>query len=218
MTRCEIHRFTFNPFGVNTYVLYSPDGEALLIDPGCSNPREQAELQGFLQQKGLKPSRLLLTHAHIDHVLGNAWVDRVFGLQPWMHRLDLPDLDRLQAYAPLFGMEAEASPAPSAFLAQGDSITWSGPTLEILEAPGHSPGSLCFWSPEQGFVVSGDVLFERSIGRTDLPGGDHPTLIASIKQVLGALPDETLVYPGHGEPTSIGVEKRENPFLKGALT
>ena len=214
MTRCEIHRFTFNPFGVNTYLLYSSEGEALIIDPGCSTPQEEAVLRDFIQMRKLQPTRLLLTHAHIDHVLGNAWVAREYGLQPQMHRLDLPDLERLVAYAPLFGVEAEASPPPSLFLAGGERLTWSGPTLELLEAPGHSPGSLCFYIPDQEILVSGDVLFERSIGRTDLPGGHHPTLLRSIRNVLWALPDSTVVHPGHGESTQIGIEKRENPFLR----
>jgi glyoxylase-like metal-dependent hydrolase (beta-lactamase superfamily II) len=131
-----------------------------------------------------------------------------------MHRLDLPDLERLVAYAPLFGVEAEASPAPSLFLAGGERLTWSGPDLELLEAPGHSPGSLCFYIPDQEILVSGDVLFERSIGRTDLPGGHHATLLDSIQRVLWALPENTIVYPGHGESTQIGIEKRENPFLR----
>jgi len=121
MTRCEIHRFTFNPFGVNTYLLYSSEGEALIIDPGCSTPQEEAVLRDFIQMRKLQPTRLLLTHAHIDHVLGNAWVGREYGLQPQMHRLDLPDLERLVAYAPLFGVEAEASPPPSLSWPEGSA-------------------------------------------------------------------------------------------------
>jgi len=215
MTRCEIHRFTFNPFAVNTYLLYSKEGEAILIDPGCSNGQEQEALRDFIRAKKLQPTKLLLTHAHIDHVLGNAWVSREYGLQPQMHGLDLPDLERLVAYAPLFGVEAEASPPPSRLLTGGEQVTWSGPILHLLEAPGHSPGSLCFYMPDQSMLISGDVLFERSIGRTDLPGGHHATLLESIRQVLWALPDETVVYPGHGECTQIGIEKKENPFVRG---
>lgn len=169
-----IKSFTFNPFQENTYLLSATNGDSILIDPGCYSPEEEQILYNYLVNHNLKPVMLLLTHAHLDHVLGNHWIHQQFGLSPQMHALDLPDLQRLEAYAPLFGVEAKASPDPSKFLNPGDRIQWAGPEIQVLQAPGHSPGSLCFYLPDLQCVISGDVLFEGSIGRTDLPGGIMP--------------------------------------------
>lgn len=210
-----ITSFTFNPFQENTYLLSAPNGDTILIDPGCYTLSEQQTLYDYIAKHNLRPVMLLLTHAHLDHILGNQWVFQTYGLRPRMHSLDFPDLHRLEAYAPLFGVQAKASPEPESFLADGDQIHWDGPEIKIMQAPGHSPGSLCFHVPELNSVISGDVLFEGSIGRTDLPGGDHATLIQSILGVLMPLPDTTIVYSGHGPSTTIGRERETNPFLQG---
>ena len=209
-----IKSFTFNPFQENTYLLAAPNGNTILIDPGCYSPEEEKILFDYIHSHGLRPVMLLLTHAHLDHILGNQWVFQTYGLRPRMHSLDLPDLHRLEAYAPLFGVQAKASPEPENFLVDGDRIHWDGPEIQIIQAPGHSPGSLCFYIPELNSVISGDVLFEGSIGRTDLPGGDHSTLIHSIHHVLMPLPGHTTVYSGHGAATSIANERDNNPFLR----
>ena len=210
-----INSFTFNPFQENTYLLTAPNRNAILIDPGCYTPAEEKILSDYIQSHGLKPVMLLLTHAHLDHILGNQWAFQTYGLRPQMHSLDLPDLQRLEAYAPLFGVQAKASPEPEHFLINGDQIHWDGPQIQVMQAPGHSPGSLCFYIQELGSVLSGDVLFQGSIGRTDLPGGDHPTLINSIHRVLMPLPGNTAVYSGHGSSTTIDQERVNNPFLRG---
>jgi glyoxylase-like metal-dependent hydrolase (beta-lactamase superfamily II) len=210
-----IKGFTFNPFQENTYLLSAPNRDTILIDPGCYTLSEEEILYEYIQSHELNPVLLLLTHAHLDHILGNHWAHHALGLRPQMHALDLPDLQRLEAYAPLFGVQAKASPDPEKFLNHGERIQWAGPEIQVMQAPGHSPGSLCFYVPELHCIISGDVLFEGSIGRTDLPGGDYTTLIHSILSVLMPLPEMTTIYPGHGSATTIARERENNPFLKG---
>ncbi|HNE79424.1 MAG TPA: MBL fold metallo-hydrolase [Flavobacteriales bacterium] len=209
----RITRFTFNPFDENTWVLDN-GREALLVDPGCSDADEQRELEYWLATNRLTPIRLLLTHAHLDHVLGCAWMHRRFGLLPELHRADLPLLDLAERQGLIYGIPCEPPPAPTKFFAPGDIITLGDEQLEVLFVPGHAPGHIAFWHPEQRFVISGDVLFQRSIGRTDLPGGDMDTLIASIRTELFPLGDDVKVHCGHGPDTTIGEERRLNPFLR----
>ena len=208
-----IHVFTFNAFAENTYVIADDAGTAAIVDPGCQHPQEQQQLFDFIAQQGLRPKMLLQTHCHIDHVLGNAFVHRAWGLQPLIHPNDLPDLQRLVAYAPVFGISAEASPEPAGWLRHGESLQLGNMTLELREAPGHSAGSICFVNHQQGWVIGGDVLFAGSIGRTDLPGGNYERLLTSVKNQLFTLPDDYVVYPGHGPATTIGLEKATNPFF-----
>lgn len=210
----NIKQFTFNLFSENTYVLYDDSHNAVILDPGCYDNFEQAQLQAYINQKALIPQALWLTHAHIDHVLGNQFVFDTWGLQPQMHRAEISNLERLPAYAPSFGFPPIYSPAASHFLEAGDVLQLGEFELEVLFVPGHSAGSLCFYHRAGGWMIGGDVLFRESIGRTDLPGGDFDTLIASIRNQLFTLPDETIVYPGHGPATTLGYEKRNNPFLK----
>lgn len=209
----QLQRFTFNPFSENTYVLADEQGHCAIIDPGCHSPQEKATLLNYINSKQLQPVLLLNTHCHIDHVLGNRFVFDSWGLQPHIHPNDQSDLDRLVAYAPVFGMEAEASPAPTGFLEHGLELEIGNLRLEMRQAPGHSAGSICFIHHESGTVIAGDVLFAGSIGRTDLPGGDYNTLINSVKNQLFTLPDAYVVYPGHGPETTIGHEKATNPFF-----
>ncbi|HRT52839.1 MAG TPA: MBL fold metallo-hydrolase [Flavobacteriales bacterium] len=209
----RITRFTFNPFDEYTWVLDN-GREALLVDPGCSDADEQRELEYWLATNRLTPIRLLLTHAHLDHVLGCAWMHRRFGLLPELHRADLPLLELAERQGLMYGIPCEPPPAPTKFLAPGDTITLGNERLEVLFVPGHAPGHIAFWHPEQRFVISGDVLFQRSIGRTDLPGGDMDTLIASIRTELFPLGDDVKVHCGHGPDTTIGEERRLNPFLR----
>ncbi len=210
----NIKQFTFNPFSENTYLLYDDSHHAVIIDPGCYDRYEQAQLLAFINQKALQPEALWLTHAHIDHVLGNQFVYEQWGLSPQMHRAEQTNLDRLPAYAPTFGFPAIQSPAASDYIEAADVLKVGDFELEVLFAPGHSAGSLCFYHRAGGWLIGGDVLFRESIGRTDLPGGDFDTLISSIQKQLFNLPEATIVYPGHGPATTIGYEKRNNPFLK----
>ncbi|MFN3875148.1 MAG: MBL fold metallo-hydrolase [Flavobacteriales bacterium] len=207
------HRFTFNPFQENTWVVHH-GREALLIDPGCWTADEEQELEGWLEERGLEPVRLILTQAHIDHVLGCAWAERRYGLLPELHLADLPLLRAAPRQGQLYGVRCEAPPEPRRLLEPGQRIALGGHALEVLFVPGHAPGHIALHSPEGRFVIAGDVLFEGSIGRTDLPGGDFGTLVASIQERLFPLGDDVAVHCGHGPSTTIGRERRLNPFLR----
>lgn len=209
-----VHVITFNPFEENTYIISKDDGECIIIDPGCYDRSEQNELAQFIQGRELKPVRLLNTHCHIDHILGNAFVSKTFRLDLEIHRGELPVLHAGAAVAGMYGIPYETSPQPGNFLKEGEEIILGNIKLKILFSPGHSPASVCFYNAEDGWVIGGDVLFYESIGRTDLPGGDYNTLISSIRTQLLTLPSETIVYPGHGPQTTIGYEKMFNPYLQ----
>ncbi|QIH36839.1 MBL fold metallo-hydrolase [Sphingobacterium sp. DR205] len=210
-----IGTFTFNPYQENTYVLYNEQRNAIIIDPGMYGEKEQTEFLTFVDQHNLSPQSLLNTHCHIDHVLGNYFIHERFGLLPKFHEGELSILVAVQNYAPQMGFRYDISPIGEAFLNDGDSIRLDNDELEVILAPGHSPAHICFYSAAQKFLIGGDVLFRNSIGRTDLPGGNHQQLLDSIKQRLYTLPDDTVVYPGHGPSTTIGFEKNSNPFIQG---
>ncbi|MDR0264383.1 MAG: MBL fold metallo-hydrolase [Sphingobacterium sp.] len=210
-----IKTFTFNPYQENTYLLYNDLGNAIIIDPGMYGEQEQEELTTFITDNGLKPTILLNTHCHIDHVLGNSFVHEKFALLPQFHEGEVPILVAVQNYAPQMGFRYDISPIGEAFLNDGDTISLDNDKLKVILAPGHSPAHICFYSADQKFLIGGDVLFRNSIGRTDLPGGNHQQLLDSIKAKLYTLPDDTVVYPGHGPSTTIGFEKNSNPFIRG---
>lgn len=210
----HVQKFTFNPFQENTYVLHAA-GEGIIVDPGCSDQNEQRELEGWLEANGVRPIRLLLTHAHIDHVMGCARLKERYGLRPELHRNDLQILEAAELQASMFGVRCDAPPAPARFIEEGEVITLGDEHLDVLFVPGHAPGHIAFYNPKQHFILSGDVLFHRSVGRTDLPGGDMDTLVQSIRTQLYTLGDDITVYSGHGPETEIGEERRENPFVGG---
>ncbi|MCC6540625.1 MAG: MBL fold metallo-hydrolase [Flavobacteriales bacterium] len=209
----HIARFTFNPFQENTYVLHEGQ-EAIVVDPGCWNPSEQRELEDYLTQNALRPVRLVLTHAHIDHILGCAWMRDRYGLLPELHRADLPVLAAGERSATMYGLPYDPAPEPKAFITEGSTILLGKEELQVLFVPGHAPGHIAFFHPAGRFVVSGDVLFQNSIGRTDLPGGNMDTLLRSIREQLFPLGDDVTVYSGHGPETTIGRERKHNPFLR----
>lgn len=208
-----VKAFTFSPVQENTYVLYNDKGNTFIIDPGCYFEEERDTLAQFLQQNKLQPVKLLNTHCHLDHVFGNKWIYETFGLELHLH----PNEQQVLAYAPTSGLmwnlPFENYNGPFRFLNEGDELQLDDDQLKVLFAPGHAPGHVCFYCKAQGFVIGGDVLFRESIGRTDLPGGNHETLLNSIRTQLFTLPDETIVYSGHGPITTIGYEKKHNPFL-----
>lgn len=210
-----IRTFTFNPYQENTYLLYNEQGNALIIDPGMYGEKEQTEFLTFVDQRHLTPKLLLNTHCHIDHVLGNHFVHEKFDILPKFHEGELSILVAVQNYAPQMGFHYDISPIGETFLNDGDKIQLDNDELEVILAPGHSPAHICFYSAAQKFLIGGDVLFRNSIGRTDLPGGNHQQLLDSITQRLYTLPDDTVVYPGHGPSTTIGFEKNSNPFIQG---
>jgi hydroxyacylglutathione hydrolase len=208
-----IHYFTFGPFQENTYLVWDETKDCLIIDPGNYTASEHAKLSDFITSKGLKPVRLILTHAHIDHINGNKYVLETYGLLPEVHKDDIYFIEKHQATATMYGFSVEQSPMAEKFIVEGDVITWGNSTLQTLHTPGHSLGSITFYNAEQKFAIVGDVLFYGSIGRSDLPMGNQETLIKSIKEKLFPLGDVMKIYSGHGGPTSIGFERMNNPFL-----
>ncbi len=210
----HVKSFTFNPFSENTYVLYNPQRQCVIIDPGCYEPSEKLEITTFIKDNKLNPVRLLNTHCHIDHVLGNKYVAETFNLQLSIHKSEKMLLDAAVDYGANWGIFMEASPSPATYIDEKSVVDFGKSQLKILHTPGHSPGSICFYSEVDKFVISGDVLFRTSIGRTDLPGGNHDQLLRSISDIMFALPDDTVVYSGHGPSTTIGYEKEHNPFMQ----
>ena len=205
---------TFNPFQENTYLVYDQTGACVIFDPGCYDRVEQQALEQKIEELALTPVRLINTHCHIDHVFGNRFVSERYGLELEIHRGELPILESLPQAAMMFGIALpDSSPAPGRFIEEGEVVEFGETRLEAIFTPGHSPASLSFFCREDQFLIAGDVLFLGSIGRTDLPGGDFNTLISSIKDKLFPLGDEVRVFPGHGPATSIGYERRHNPFL-----
>jgi hydroxyacylglutathione hydrolase len=209
----SVAKFTFNPFQENTYVLHN-GSQAIIVDPGCWNASEEHELEQYLAENALTPVQLVLTHAHIDHVMGCAWAHRRYGLAPALHPADRVLYDGAPNVASMYGLPYEPGPEPGTELVPGTDLVLGEDHLRILFVPGHAPGHIALHSEAQHFVIAGDVLFMNSIGRTDLPGGDLDTLLASICNVLFPLGDEVKVYCGHGPETTIGQEKRSNPFLR----
>jgi hydroxyacylglutathione hydrolase len=208
-----IKSFTFSPIQENTYVVFNEKDACIVIDPGCYFGNERRALEEFITENGLNPKILLNTHCHLDHVFGNKFVHDRYGLSLHLHEKEKEVLRLAPESGLRWNMPFENYRGELIFLKEGESVWLDNDELKVIFTPGHSPGSICFYCPAQKFVIAGDVLFRLSIGRTDIPGGDMDTLTNSIREVLYTLPDETIVYPGHGEPTSIGFEKKNNPFV-----
>jgi len=210
----KIQSFTFNPFQENTYIAYDETNECIIVDPGCYDENENKVLKNFIDQNNLKPVALINTHCHLDHIFGNKFVTDTYKLSPQMHKLDLPMLEYAPLAANKYGVHLGELPEVGIFLEEGDIIEFGSSKFEIIFTPGHAPGHICLVNKEENITLSADVLFHLSIGRTDLPLGDHDTLLNSIRHKLFTLDDAMVVYPGHGPKTSIGFEKANNPFLK----
>jgi glyoxylase-like metal-dependent hydrolase (beta-lactamase superfamily II) len=194
-------------------VLYNEKNECLIIDPGCYFPEEKEDLKAFIDENRLIPKMLLNTHCHLDHVFGNKFIAETYDLTLHLHPKEEAMLQMAPASGLMFEMPFDNYQGKFIFLNEGEIITLGEDELDIILAPGHSPGSICFYCKAQKFIVGGDVLFNGSIGRTDLPGGNYNTLIQSIKEKLFVLPDDVVVYNGHGPETTIGNEKKYNPFV-----
>lgn len=211
----QVVKFTFNPFQENTYLVTDDTKECIIFDPGCYDQGEKKQLKSYIEKNGLKPVRLINTHCHLDHIFGNKYVADTYGLVLEIHEGEVPVLEAVPMVCMRYGLPLpEESPKAGKFIAAGDTVEFGNTKLEVLFTPGHSPASISFYCKEDAFIIAGDVLFQESIGRTDLPGGDFNTLITSIKTQFFTLPNETKVYPGHGAATTIGHEKIFNPFLK----
>jgi hydroxyacylglutathione hydrolase len=209
----SIQSFENNPYQENTYIVYDESGECAIIDPGMSTAAEQNVVVNFIMQNNLKPVLLLNSHCHIDHVLGNKFIFDNYGLKPKFHAGEMAVLEAVVAYAPMMGIRYDVSPLPDEFLPEEGTVSFGNTELGLIFAPGHSPAHLCFYDKKANMLVGGDVLFRGSIGRSDLPGGNFKLLLTNIEQKLLTLPDDCVVYPGHGPDTTIGYEKQTNPFL-----
>ncbi len=209
----KIKIFVFNPFQENTYLLYDETGEAVIIDPGCSTEEEEEILISFLKDHNIKLKHLLNTHSHIDHILGNQFISDQFKLPLKSHKDDEFLIKNAKESGAVFGIKIDTPPLPEKYLDEGMQIKFGNSVLDIVHTPGHSPGSLVFYNKNEKFMIVGDVLFNHSIGRTDLPGGSYDVLVDSIVRKLFPLGDDMDVYSGHGSPTTIGQERISNPFL-----
>lgn len=211
----KVSRFSFNMFGVNTYVLWDEKSkDAIIIDPGMVDDNERSILDNFIESNHLKPIHLINTHMHIDHSFGIAHVSKKYGLKLECNLADQFLAERLKEQARMFGLHISIDELKIGVdLKDGDKLLLGDEEIHILQVPGHSPGSIVIFAPESSFVISGDVLFNSSIGRTDLPGGSYQQLIETIDSKLMTLPNYTTVYPGHGPSTTIGDEKLHNPYL-----
>lgn len=206
--------FTMNDFAENTYILYDDTNECVIIDPGCNNDEERQLLVDFIESKNLKPVKLVNTHCHIDHVLGNGFIHSKYNLPLISHRGEQVVLDGMVNVARIYNINYSPSPDISIYLDEGDKLIFGKTELEVFYTPGHSPASISLFHRPTQQLIAGDVLFQRSIGRTDLPGGDYDTLISNIKTKLLPLGDDVKVYSGHGPTTTIGEERLLNPFLQ----
>lgn len=209
----KVKTFTFNLYQENTYVLSDANGIGVVIDPGCYSQAEEKELADYIEKEGIHLEYLLNTHGHVDHMLGNQFVKNLYGLKFATHKGVVAELASVPAYAAMMGLSPAPSPAPDVFLEEGDVLSFGEIKLEVLFTPGHSPGHISFFHRESKQLFSGDVLFQGSIGRVDLPGGSYPVLMDNIINKVLPLGDDVVVYCGHGPYTTIGRERLSNPFI-----
>lgn len=209
-----IQDFCFSAFQENTYVLYNEFKEAIIIDPGCYTRIEEKILTDFIRKENLKPTLLLNTHCHLDHVFGNNYVSETYGLTAHIHPNEQIVLDRLPEAAAKWGVPTEAYKGPIQYIQEGELISFGKDSFKVLLTPGHSPGSVCFYNSQQDFLIGGDLIFKDGVGRTDLPGANPNDLIKSIREQIFPLPDSLTIYSGHGPATTWGREKEHNPYIK----
>ncbi|MCL3779690.1 MBL fold metallo-hydrolase [Prolixibacteraceae bacterium JC049] len=209
-----IKKFAFNPLQVNCFVLYDETKEAVIIDPACFNANEREQLEQFVESEGLKPTKILLTHGHFDHIMGCEYVKAKFKIPVVVHKQDEPLIQNAVAHADMFGLPIEPIEQADEYMDDNETVTFGDSKLKVLHLPGHSPGGVGIICEEQKFGMVGDVLFHGSIGRTDLPMGDHATLISSIKDKLIANYPDIKIFSGHGPETSTAFEADNNPFLQ----
>lgn len=212
-----IQTFTFNAFSENTYVISDETLEAVIIDPGCYAREEQQELSEYIEKHQLKIKFILNTHCHIDHVLGNHYVKDKYKAPLLIHKIEEAQLRAVKNYAPVYGFEGFREAEPDQFIDESDTVSFGNTEWKIFFLPGHSPGHVGFYDGKEKILFSADVLFQNSIGRTDLPGGNFDTLIQSIHKKIFTLPDDVIIYPGHGPTTTVGEEKISNPFCALSL-
>ncbi len=210
----QIKTFYFNDLRECTYVLWDETGECVIVDPGCYTDSEKSRLEKFIGENSLKPVKLLNTHGHFDHIMGNAFVAGRWNIKTYIHPEDKPHLERAVQYSNMFGYNVEQPSLETVDLSEGDEIKFGNSALKVLETPGHTRGGVSFYSDNDKFIITGDALFAGSIGRTDLPGGDYDQLMESLLKKIIQVGDDFTVYPGHGPVTTIANEKSSNPFLR----
>ena len=209
----RLHTFTFNAFSENTYIISNEHSDCWIVDPGMYDMQEVTEFRNYITAQNLKPKGILNTHAHIDHIFGVQAVVDAYKIPFAIHRLEMPVLQGAKGAAMLFGFQLNTIPQANSFIQEGEVLSLGDDKIEVRFVPGHSPGSIAFYYAAGGWIVSGDALFAGSIGRTDLPGGNHETLLRSIREALFTLPGETVVHSGHGPSTTIAAERETNPFF-----
>jgi hydroxyacylglutathione hydrolase len=210
----HLKAFTFNPFQENTYLIYNDNKQCWIVDPGMYDSREHIQFSQYITSAGLQPVSIINTHTHLDHIFGVQELKDRYKIPFGIHERDQPVLKGAPTSAMIFGVELSKAPTPDFFIAENQPLKLGDDTLEVRFTPGHSPGSIVFYYPDGGWLIGGDVLFNGSIGRTDLPGGNFDTLINSIRSQVFTLPAETIVYSGHGPETTVEEEMRSNPFLR----
>ena len=209
----QIKVFYFNELRVCTYLLWDDTCECVIVDCGCGNENECKRLQQFMAGHNLTPVLLLNTHGHFDHTMGNAYFSKTYNIKTHIHAADERWLVQSAEIAMNYGYKVENPPPPAGYLEEGQVIRFGQSSLQVLHTPGHSKGSVCFYAPDDGFVLTGDLLFQGCIGRTDLPGGDEKEIIESLFKKIIPLPENTVVHPGHGPATTVREEKLQNPYL-----
>lgn len=210
----QVAQFTFNSFSENTFVLWDETKECLIVDPGMMDESEDVMLFDFIRDEGLKPVLLLNTHCHIDHILGNSATIDKYKIELLAHKNEVTMIERAPSASMMWGIPYRESPLPNRFIDEGDTIRFGNTVLQIIFVPGHSPGHLAFINHEEKLIIGGDVLFNGSVGRVDLPGCNATDLVKSIQEKLYSMPDDYVVYPGHGPETTIGAEKQNNMFVR----
>lgn len=210
----KVEKFVFSPFSENTYLIWDDElGDAIVIDPGCFDKLERDILADFILSHNLKIIYLINTHCHIDHIFGCKFIKEMYNPVYLIPEADLPLLQNAVMQAEMFGVKIEKPPLPDNYISENTQIILNKSEIKFLFTPGHTPGEFCLYLEKEKILIAGDVLFKESIGRTDLWGGDYDTLVKSIRTKLLVLPDDVVVYSGHGEETTIGHEKKNNPFL-----
>jgi len=209
----NIKKFTFNPVEVNAIVLWDDTLDCVIIDPACFYPHEEQKLKLFIETLHLNPVKLLNTHGHFDHLMGNGFAEKTWGIKSEIHKEDNFLVEQASSQALMFGIQMPKPPLPARFIEEGETITFGSSSLKVIFVPGHSPGSVAFYSETDQLLIAGDILFNGSVGRTDLPRGNHDQLITGIMEKLMILDPQVKVYCGHGPETTIGAEKNSNPFL-----
>jgi len=210
----NIDILVYSPFQVNTYIISDQTNECIIIDPACYTEKECLHLQNFLTKKSLKPVLLLNTHTHLDHIFGNNFVCKTYNLKSKIGIDGKEIFDRAPVVAQNYGLNMQAQDEPGEYISEKNTLEFGNSALRIFDLPGHCPGSLVFYNIKEKFAIVGDVIFDGSIGRTDLPGGNFDTLISGIKNKIYTMPDDLVLYPGHGKKTTVKKEKLTNPFTR----